>query len=57
MAHVVEVRDGNESRRIPVKASTAFTYIIGGLTITLSASVVAGNEFEIAYTSIIADSI
>jgi hypothetical protein len=56
MADVVEVRDFNERRTVPVATSGTFTLLIAGLSVVL-AGAVNGNEFEIAYSSIVADTV
>lgn len=69
MAFVMEVRDSNDSKKIPVVASGAYTHMIPGtglqtdgtytsaFTVTLGATVVVGDEFEVSYTSVIADAV
>lgn len=52
MAEVTEYETWNLQKRVPVKASTTYTSIIPGMTITLG-TIAAGNRFRVVYSRVV----
>lgn len=52
MAEVSEYETCNLQKRVPVKSSTAYTYIIPGMSITLG-TIAAGNSFRVVFSRLV----
>jgi len=52
MAVVTEYETQNLEKRVPVKSSAAFTYIVPGMSITLG-TIAAGNRFRVIFSRLV----